>query len=580
MFAVFTAFMSQAARDMLPGTVIPPGIHAGTADMVSHGSLKGLIRNFPRTMLGMTLVYGAVVGLWVVLSDLVIVSLVRDHGQLGLFLALKGVILAAAVAVALFVILRSNWTQQAAIQKELFQAQHDPSTNLFRRAEWIRRVDRTLGGGHTLREPATVLTVKVSRYDYLVHRFGFENLNELLTVFGRRLRVLVRADDLVGSVSPAVFVIYMHGMGSRKQAMEIVERILETGKRTFLVQDEAVTLNLDVGLCSYPDDGTNAEDLLARANIAMQRSAEEGSNHSSWYSSEMADKVITRVSLEKDLEKALDRQELLLHFQPRVLLPDGAISGYEALLRWKHPRRGLIPPAAFIDVAEDTGLIVDIGRWVLMEGLAFLRLLDRAGLKPANISVNVSNAQLTKGDFIKDIETVLGKDWEYARRIELEITESLAMSDPHLTMQVLRRVKETGMQVSLDDFGTGYSSLSYLQRFPIDCLKIDRSFIVDLVENRHNQELTKTVIALGHSLGARILAEGVETLAQARMLTEFGCDEAQGYYFGHPQPSAQVIAAALEPTAIVHLPKPTRTLLVPMESGIGASTKGVIHAQS
>lgn len=528
----------------------------------------------------MTLGYGVVVGLWVVLSDLAIVSLSGDRGQLGLFLALKGTVLALTVAAILFLILRRNWTQQAAIQKELFLAQHDPSTNLFRRAEWIRRVDQVLGDKHPLHEPATVLTVKVSRYDYLVHRYGFESLNELLAVFGRRLRVLVRADDLVGSVSPAVFVIYMHGLGTRKQAMEIVERILETGKRTFLVQDEPVTLNLDIGLCSYPDDGTNAEDLLARANIAMQRAAEEGSNRSSWYTSEMAEKVITRVSLEKDLEKALDRQELLLHFQPRVSLPGGDISGYEALLRWQHPRRGLIPPAAFIEVAEDSGLIVDIGRWVLTESLAFLRLMDRAGLRPKNVSVNVSNAQLTKGDFVKDIETALGKDWEYAKRIELEITESLAMSDPHLTMQVLRRVKETGMQVSLDDFGTGYSSLSYLQRFPIDCLKIDRSFIVDLVENRHNQELTKTVIALGHSLDAKILAEGVETLAQARMLTEFGCDEAQGYYFGHPQPGAQMISAALEPAAIVHFQKPVRPPSLLMEPGINAAAKGVIHAQS
>ena len=249
-------------------------------------------------------------------------------------------------------------------------------------------------------------------------------------------------------------------------------------------------------------------------------------------------------------------------------------------LRWQHPRRGLIPPAAFIEVAEDSGLIVAIGRWVLMESLTFLRLMDRAGLKAANVSVNVSNVQLTKGDFIKDIEAAIGKDWEYAKRIELEITESLAMSDPHLTMQVLRRVKETGMQVSLDDFGTGYSSLSYLQRFPIDCLKIDRSFIVDLVENRHNQELTKTVIALGHSLGARILAEGVETLAQARMLTEFGCDEAQGYYFGHPQPGTQVISTVLEPAAVLHLPKPARPLSSLMDAGINAASKGVIHAQS
>lgn len=545
--------------------------------MTTQRHIVGRLRSLSGTMVGTTLAYGAVAGLWVVLSDMVIVSLV-GQGWLSLFLALKGTALALLTAAVLFLVLRRNSTQQAAIQKELFVAQHDPSTNLFRRAEWIRRVDSMLKDTQGLREPATVLTVMVNRYEYLVHRYGFESLNQLLAVFGRRLRVLVRADDLVGSVSPAVFVIYMHGIGSRKQAMEVVERILETGKRTFLMQDEPVTLNLDIGLCAYPDDGVNAEDLLARANIAMQRAVEEGSNHSSWYTSEMAEKVITRVSLEKDLEKALDRQELLLHFQPRVSLPGAEICGYEALLRWQHPKRGLIPPAAFIDVAEDSGLIVDIGRWVLAESVVFLHRMSRSGLQPVNVSVNVSNAQLTKGDFIKDIEAALGKNQEYAKQIELEITESLAMSDPQHTMQILKRVKETGMQVSLDDFGTGYSSLSYLQRFPIDCLKIDRSFIVDLVENRHNQELTKTVIALGHSLGTRVLAEGVETLAQIRMLTEFGCDEAQGYYYGHPVPAAQVISAALEPSSVVYMQKPMKLMGALLEPGITAA-KGAIHAQ-
>lgn len=547
--------------------------------MASQRHIIGRFRNLRGSLVGMALACGAAAGLWVVLWDLLIVSLVGAKGWLAFFLALKGVLLTLLVAAALYLLLRRSSSQQAAIQKELFAAQHDPSTNLFRRAEWIRRVDSMLSEAQAPREPATVLTVMVSRYEYLVHRFGFENLNQLLAGFGRRLRVLVRANDLVGSVSPAVFVIYMHGIGSRKQAMEIVERILESGKRTFLMKEEPVTLDLHVGLCTYPDDGSNAEDLIARANIAMQRAVSDGSNRCAWYHTEMAESVITRVSLEKDLEKALDRQELSLHFQPRVELPAGRTRGYEALLRWQHPKRGLIPPAAFIDVAEDTGLIVDIGRWVLAESVAFLRRMARAGLPALHVSVNVSNAQLTKGDFIRDIETALGKSPECASQIELEITESLAMSDPQLTMQILKRVKQMGMQVSLDDFGTGYSSLSYLQRFPIDCLKIDRSFIVDLVENRSNQELTKTLIGLGHSLGSRVLAEGVETLAQVRMLTEYGCDEAQGYYFGHPQPAAQVLSASLEPASVVHMTKPARAQGPLPDAPLGAVARGAVHAQ-
>jgi len=455
--------------------------------MVVHRQVLDSLRGLSGTALGVVLAYAAVAGVAIMVSDVVTVAFAARSDALGYFLVLKGVAVAVLVGGAMLLLLRRSTSQQAVIQKELYLAQHDPSTNLFRRPEWIRRVDSLLGGKQAPHEPAVVLTVMVNRYDYLVHRFGFENLNQLLSVFGRRLRVLVRGGDLVGSVSPAVFVIYMHSIGSRKQAMDIVERILETGKRTFLVHDEPVTLDLNIGLCSYPDDGTNAEDLLARSNIAMRRAITDGLNRCCWYATEMAEEVVTRVTLEKDLEKALDRQEFLLYFQPRVSLDGERICGCEALLRWKHPRRGFIAPALFIDVAEDSGLIVDIGKWVLAQSIAFLREWTDAGLPTMNVSVNVSNAQFTKGDFLKDIDDALGQNRAYAPLIELELTETLAMSDPQLTMQVLRRVKQMGMRVALDDFGTGYSSLSYLQRFPIDCLKVDRSFIVDLVENRNSQ---------------------------------------------------------------------------------------------
>lgn len=546
--------------------------------MVVHRQILDKLRGLCGTALGMVLVYAIAAGAVIALSDVVMVPFAIQSGWLGYFLVVKGLLVAALTGAAMVLFLHRNTSQQSAIQKELYLAHHDPSTNLFRRPEWIRRVDSLLDERRAPHEPAVVLTVIVNRYDYLVHRFGFENLNQLLSVFGRRLRVLVRGNDLVGSVSPAVFVIYMHGIGSRKQAMDIVERILETGKRTFLVHDEPVTLNLNIGLCSYPDDGTSAEDLLARANIAMRRAITDGLNRCCWYAPEMAEEVVTRVTLEKDLEKALDRQELLLYFQPRVSLGDERICGCEALLRWKHPRRGLIAPALFIDVAEDSGLIVDIGKWVLAQSITFLRDWTGMGLPAMNVSVNVSNAQLTKSDFLKDINEVLGQNRAYAGLIELELTESLAMSDPQLTMQVLRQVKQTGMRVALDDFGTGYSSLSYLQRFPIDCLKVDRSFIVDLVENRNSQELVKTVIGLGHSLGASVLAEGVETLAQVRMLGEYGCDEAQGYFYGHPMPALQIMSHAAERRAELRRIKASRTAYPQLQAEI--AEQGTAHARS
>ncbi|HSN18165.1 MAG TPA: GGDEF domain-containing phosphodiesterase [Gammaproteobacteria bacterium] len=497
-------------------------------------------RTLPRMALGFSLLAAFVIAL----SDALTLSRAATAPWLVWCLAAKDTCLGLLAGVALLRLSRRSRLEQAQMRQELYRAQHDPSTKLLSRYEWTRRVDMTLAETRIPLEPAVVVSVSVDRYDYLVHRFGSSNMHQWLGVFGRYLRMLARGDDHVGCVSSSVFIIYVHGRDCRTQAMEMVARMLESGKRTFMVQGEPVTLNLNIGLCAYPDDGGNAEDLLARANIAMRRSTADGPDRSCWYKPEIAEKVISRVNLERDLEKALERGELALNFQPRVCLLTGTTCGAEALLRWRHPQRGLVPPAAFIGVAEDSGLIIDIGKWVLAESLAFLRKWMGAGLPAITVSVNVSNAQLNKGDFLKDLTEALGFNRAYASLLELELTESLAMSDPQLTMQVLRQVKQAGMRVALDDFGTGYSSLSYLQRFPIDCLKIDRSFIADLLENRNSQELIKTVIALGHSLNARVLAEGIENRQQVRVLGVFGCDEGQGFHYGMPMDGDELIAEA------------------------------------
>jgi diguanylate cyclase (GGDEF)-like protein len=546
--------------------------------MDRYTSVLPKLRDLALTVPGMVLVYAVLAGMVIALSDELILTLTADSEWLGYFLAIKGVLVAALTGAVMLLLLRRDISRREQAQHELYKARHDPSTNLLGRGEWIKRVDSTLSDPLTRCEPAVVLTVIIDRYDYLVHRFGSESLHQLLGVFGRYLRMLVKSDDLVGCVSPAVFVLHVHGADARRQATEIVTRMLETGKRTFTIQGETVNLNLNIGLCSYPEDGANAEDLLARANIAMRRATTEGYNCSCWYKAEIADQVIRRAKLEKDLERALERRELQLYFQPRICLKTGAIDGCEALLRWHHPRRGLVLPSAFIGVVEESGLIVDIGRWALAESVMFLSDWASAGLPAMNVSVNVSNAQLSKGDFLRDVREALGDvNSIYAPFIELELTESLAMSDPHLTMGVLQEVKKAGMRVALDDFGTGYSSLSYLQRFPIDCLKVDSSFITDLTENRHNQELIKTVIALGHSLGARVCAEGVETRAQARMLTEYGCDEGQGFFFGRPMPGDELISRVQEVCPTIRMSRVGPAYQLPVGAG-GTLMKETAHA--
>ena len=538
--------------------------------------LPGL-RAFARTVPGMVLAYAALAGLVIAVSDALILALASDFRRLEYFLAFKGTLVAICAGAAMASLVRRDNSRREQSQRELYLARHDPSTKLLGRGEWIKRVDASLDDPLSQHKPAVVVTVTVDRYDYLVHRFGSEAMNQWLGIFSRYLRTLAKGDVLVGCVSHAVFVLHVHGPDSRRDAMEIVGCMLEAGNRTFPIQGEAVTLDLYIGLCTYPEDGANAEELLARANIAMRRATSEGPNRSCWYRPEIAEQVIGRARLEKDLERALERRELQLYFQPRVCLVTGRICGCEALLRWRHPRRGMVPPAAFIGVAEESGLIVDIGRWVLAESVAFLRDWTGVGLPPMNVSVNVSNAQLAKGDFMQDVDDALGNERLLAPFIELELTESLAMSDPHLTMEVLQQVKRAGMRVALDDFGTGYSSLSYLQRFPIDCLKVDSSFITDLIGNRNSRELIKTVIALGHSLGAQICAEGVETAAQARMLTDFGCDEGQGFLYGKPAPGERLIGQARETGPTVRMGRVGPAYLPPVGAG-GALLKETAHA--
>ncbi|HEY3644255.1 MAG TPA: GGDEF domain-containing phosphodiesterase [Gammaproteobacteria bacterium] len=520
----------------------------------------------------MVLAYAVLAGATIALSDVLILSIAADTQWLGYFLAFKGTLVAGLTGTVLVLLMRRDQHRDLAVQQELYLARHDPSTKLLSRNEWIKRVDAVLNDPFTRHEPAVVITVLVDSYDYLVHRYGSGSLHQWLGVFGRYLRMLAKGDDLVGSVSPAVFVVHVHGPDCREQAIQIVERMLEAGKRTFLVKGEPVTLNLNIGICSYPQDGVNAEDLLARANIAMRRATAEGVNRHCWYKPEIAEQVLDRVRMQRDLEHALERGEMELHFQPRVCLGTGSMCGAEALLRWRHPRRGMVPPAAFIGLAEESGLIVDIGKWVVAESVGFLREWAAAGLAPINVSLNVSPAQLSKGDFLKDLGSALGAHREYAPFLELELTESLAMNDPHLTMLVLQQVKKAGMRVALDDFGTGYSSLSYLQRFPIDTLKIDRCFIGDLTENRNSQELIKTVITLGHSLGVRVCAEGVESRAQMDILSEYDCDEVQGFFYGEPGPAERLIEEVRRGLPV------SRPGWVP--AGACAISKGVPHVSA
>ena len=295
-----------------------------------------------------------------------------------------------------------------------------------------------------------------------------------------------------------------------------------------------VHLTMSIGIVTYPDDGTDAETLVRNADFAMYHAKNSGRNNYQFFKPEMNVRAVERQSLENGLRDAMERKEFVLHYQPKMNLETGAIIGVEALIRWHHPERGLVPPVQFIPIAEDCGFIVPIGQWVLREACHQARAWQDSGLRPMRIAVNVSAVELRASDFVAGVNDILTETGLDPRYLELELTETFLMQDSKATVAVLQALKGMGVQLALDDFGTGYSSLSYLKRFPIDTLKIDQSFVRDLTTDADDASIVTAVISMGKSLHMGVVAEGVETREQLAFLREQSCPEGQGYYFSRP----------------------------------------------
>jgi predicted signal transduction protein with EAL and GGDEF domain len=362
----------------------------------------------------------------------------------------------------------------------------------------------------------------------------------------RRLHACVRSADIVARLGGDEFAIVLSNLAKADDAGLVAQKVVTTLARAFDLEGQEVYVSASVGVCIYPDNGTGVDVLLKNADTAMYRAKERGRNTFQFYLPQMNERALARLEMETQLRGALDRNEFVLHFQPKANLASGEICGFEALLRWQHPRRGLVPPLEFIWILEDTGLIVPVGEWVVRTVCEQLVRWRAEGVALRPIAVNLSARQFNQKDLDAVIGGILQATGIDPRLLEFELTESMLMSDPEAAVITLQNLKDYGVRLSIDDFGTGFSSLSHLKRFPIDALKIDRTFVRDVTTDVDDATIAVTIISLAHNLKLTVVAEGVETEAQLNFLKAHGCDEIQGFYFARPLPIADCTRALNE----------------------------------
>jgi diguanylate cyclase (GGDEF)-like protein len=385
-----------------------------------------------------------------------------------------------------------------------------------------------------------VLYVDIDRFKHVNDSAGHAAGDQLLQSVANRLLDCVRCSDTVSRQGGDEFVILLCDLASSKDAAIAAEKMLLALGRPHRIGQLEVHVSGSIGIAIFPDDAATAEALLKDADAAMYRAKECGRNNYQFFKAEMNRYVFERHNLENDLHRALERQEFVLHYQPKVNLLTGAITGVEALLRWRHPRHRLIRPSRFVSIAEDSGLIVPIGKWALREACRQAKAWRVRGPAPANIAVNVSPVELRAKGFLAGVRHVLSETGLDACHLELEITETFLLQGTLRTVMVLDELKKMGVRLALDDFGTGYSSLSFLKRFPIDTLKIDHSFVRDLATDADDAGIVSAVVDMGKNLNMCVVAEGVETPEQYSFLKQHHCPEAQGFYFSKPVSSAAV----------------------------------------
>lgn len=440
--------------------------------------------------------------------------------------------------------------RQRAEEAAQHQAHYDLLTDLPNRTMFNDRLTLALANANRHRKMLAVLFVDLDRFKTIIDTLGHAMGDRLLRGVAERLGGCLEEGDTLARMGGDEFVVLLPQIHRADKAVRTAHKILEVLKPAFHFNGHELHITTSIGISLYPYDGEDADTLLKNADTALYRAKEQGRNNYQLYTPAMNARAFERLALENSLRKALERKEFQIHYQPQVDMASGRIIGLEALLRWQHPDLGTVYPAEFIPIAEETGLIVPLGEWVLRTSCAQAKQWQAMGLPPMTMAVNLSARQFQHHDLVETMKKILKETELEPQWLELEITESIAMQNADYTIVILRELKDMGIQLSLDDFGTGYSSLSYLKKFPLDALKIDQSFVRDLSTDPNDAAIANAVIVLAHSLRLKVLAEGVETREQEAFLKEHQCDRYQGYLFSNPIP-----APALENLIRQQLPK-------------------------
>jgi len=429
-------------------------------------------------------------------------------------------------------------TEQNRAEEQIrHMAHHDALTQLPNRLLLYDRIGQAIAQSQRNRDVLVLLFIDLDHFKIVNDSLGHAVGDRLLQAVAERLAACMRVSDTIARIGGDEFVVLICGLAQPEDARQVAQKVLDALAKPVTIDGQELNVTPSIGICAYPHDGDDVETLMRNADTAMYHAKQMGRNNCQFFTQAMNDAAQQRLQMENDLRHAIERGEFTLHYQPLIDLKSGAVVGFEALVRWRHPQRGMVPPSQFIAAAEETGLIGPLGEWVLREACAQATAWRGAGYPPLQASVNCSAQQFGREGFVEIVRRVLGETGLPAERLELELTESVILERSEAVIACFQALDDMGVRISIDDFGTGYSSLSYLKRLAIHQLKIDQSFVRDISSDPDDAAIVSAIIAIAHSLGLEVVAEGVETAEQLAFLRSLGCDTAQGYLFSRPLPA-------------------------------------------